>query len=423
MKRLARQKASRGRTPFEVSAATGTRPGQIQMRIAILCSHPIQYQAPLFRKIASQDGVDLEVFFCSERGLQPYTDPGFLRTFAWDVPVLGGYSHRFLRNVRPKGGPGTFAGLINPGIGPSLARGAFDAVLVHGWAYATNWMCFAAAGLARLPIILRGEANIDLEPSGTKLIWKKALLSRLFARVSRFAAIGDRNVAFYRSYGVPEEKIVRAPYSVDNEFFQSQATRYGCERAALREAFGVTDDGPVILFCGKFRSAKRPLDLLQAYESVGPAAGAWLLFVGDGELRCELERYVAVHNLARVRFAGFLNQSEISKAYTAADLLVLPSSHEPWGLVVNEALCFGLPVIASDRVGASWDLVRSGHNGYTYPCGDIDALAARLQALLSNRQFLQSMSANSKSVIAGWGLEQTTVGIVNAARSAVHAIS
>jgi glycosyltransferase involved in cell wall biosynthesis len=385
------------------------------MRLAILASHPIQYQAPLFRALAAIPGLDVEVLFCSRWGLQPFVDPGFGQTLAWDVPLVGGYDHRFLQNFHPRGGPQGFFNLLNPGAAAGVLRGKYDAVLIHGWAFATNWLCWAASTLRGVPLLLRGESSFVLDPPQGRTIRKRILLSVFFQRVSAFVSIGSQNSAFYRSFGIPDQKIFLAPYSVDNSFFLSGAKKIATRRREVRAAIGVRDDAPVILFAGKFQRKKRPMDLLEAYRRIEAESGAWLAFIGDGELRADLERYVEIHQLKRVRFLGFKNQTEMPEAYGAADVLVLPSDFEPWGLVVNEAMCFGLPVITSDRVGACADLVRNDYNGYVFPTGDVMALSHRLRQIIENTPLRLTMAEHSREMISQWGLDQTAAGIAGAA--------
>lgn len=153
------------------------------------------------------------------------------------------------------------------------------------------------------------------------------------------------------------------------------------------------------------------MDLLIAYATLTSTSRPWLAFVGDGELRPELGAYAAAHGLDRVRFLGFRNQSEIAKYYLAADVLVLPSDYETWGLVINEGMCFGLPVITSDRVGCCADLVREDFNGYVFPTGDVPALANRVRLLVNNAALRRRMGANSRAIVQSWGVEATADGI------------
>ena len=164
---------------------------------------------------------------------------------------------------------------------------------------------------------------------------------------------------------------------------------------------------PVILFLGKLIEKKRPMDLLRAYEllitnnqlPIIPS----LVFVGDGALRPDLETYVKEHDLNGVHFAGFKNQTEIPEYYAMADVFVLPSGPgETWGLVVNEAMCFGLPVIVSDMVGCGPDLVKDGENGYLFDLGDVEMLGNKLYGLVSNRDDIYRFGLMSTKKISGY---------------------
>ena len=389
------------------------------IRLGILASHPIQYQAPLFRALSRVPNLAVEVLFCCKWGLERYTDPGFGQAIAWDIPLVEGYKHRFLSNLHPKSSPTGFFNLSNPGAAAAVFRRDFDAVFIHGWAFSTNWACWAAAALKHIPVLLRGDSSIVLDPPKGRSLRKRCLLSLLFRRVSAFLSIGSNNTEFYRSFGIPDQKIYLAPFSVDNSFFFSAADNLVAKRPEHRAEIGLLDDAPVVLFCGKLQRGKRPMDLLEAYGRIAAESNAWLVFVGDGELRAELERYTQAHHLERVRFLGFKNQTEISKAYLAADIFVLSSDIETWGLVVNEAMCFGLPIITSDRVGSSADLVRDQYNGYVYRTGDVTGLAERLRGLVHDAPLRRKMGEHSKKLISLWGVEQTAAGIIRAVSEVV----
>lgn len=395
--------------------------GKRAYRLAILASHPIQYQAPLFRALAARPEIDLHVFFCCRWGVEHYRDPGFGVSFSWDTPLLKGYSHTFLRNLSPcPGGLTRFLGVVNTGIVVAILRGKFDAIWIHGWYLASNWIAWATGISTRTPILLRGESNGLAEPGGLKGGIKRAVLTALFKRISGFLAIGTNNANFYRSYGVPEEKIFWMPYAVDNNFFMEHAQRLAGQKRLLREREGIPPDLPVILFCGKFLEKKRPFDLLWALTLLDGYPKASLVFVGDGPLRAEMERLTTEHRLTNVYFLGFRNQTELPTYYAMADILVLPSSFEPWGLVLNEAMCFGLPVIASDQVGAAVDLVQEGINGFIYPVGDVKALADRLQRVLVNERARQEMGHQSRTIISRWGIEEDVEVLLKALHSVTN---
>ena len=380
--------------------------------LAALTSHPIQYQAPLFRALAATGEVQLKVLFCSDIGLRRHRDATFGTDFAWDVPLVEGYDHTFLKNFSPRPNPSRFFGCINPGIARALAAQPYDAVWVHGWALASCWLGFAACRRLGLPILLRGESNGLRDPAGLKGLAKRALLPQLFRRVSAFLAVGANNADFYAHYGAPRERIFSAPYAVDNAFFLARAAAAGESPAALREREGIRPDLPVILFCGKFAGYKRPMDLLHAFLLLSGAVQASLVFVGAGPLQAEMRQYVTEHRLEHVHFLGFRNQSELPRCYAMADVFVLPSGFEPWGLVVNEAMCAGLPVIVSDQVGAGRDLVRDGVNGFLYPAGNCELLAGRLRSVIAQEDTRRRMGLASRRIIEGWGIPETVRGVL-----------
>ena len=389
---------------------SGTRP----YRLAVLASHPIQYQVPLFRRLAERPELEFTVLFSGDFGVREYADAGFGRPVRWDVDLLGGYRHEFLRNLSPRPSPSTFWGEINPEVVRRVRGGGFDAVWVHGWGKASDCMALVSAIASGVPVLLRGESNLLNPPSGPKAVAKRTLLSALFRRVSAFLAIGRYNAEFYRAHGVPEGRIHLAPYAVDNDAFLARAAECLPRRDALRRELGIAEDRPVVLFSGKLIGVKRPLDLLRAFERAAADVPASLVFLGDGALRGELEAYVAERGIGHVHFAGFRNQGELGPYFAVADAFVLPSGYEPWGLVVNEAMCFGLPVVASDHVGATGDLVREGKNGFVFPAGDVDALADRLRTLLADAELRRKMGAESRRMIAEWGYDQDVAAVLAA---------
>jgi len=359
-------------------------------KLAILTSHPIQYQAPLFQLLAKEKMVDLTVYFCWDFGVKESYDKEFSKSLQWDIPLLDGYKHTFLKNysLRPSS---DFLGQINPGIIFELARKQYDAILILGWNSFTNWLAFFAAKISGTKILLRAENPLNQELLKPK--WKRAIKKILFGKIlfpviGAFLYIGQQNKKFYQYYGVPEEKLFFVPYAVDNERLMKAHERLKGEREKLRMDIGVKKDAFVILFVGKLIDKKRPMDLLRAYEilangklqiamSYKPLA---LVFVGDGALRKELEQYTKKQNIPDVYFEGFKNQTELPKYYTIADVFVLPSGvGETWGLVVNEAMCFGLPVVVSDTIGSAYDLlIGNEENGFMFKEGNIVELSAKL---------------------------------------------
>lgn len=228
------------------------------------------------------------------------------------------------------------------------------------------------------------------------------------------AAIGTYNAQFYRHYGASPNSIFLAPYTVNTDLFTQAYERYRNQRRQIKKELGIVPDLPVVLYCGRLLKGKRVMDLVQAFESASVQARAALAIVGDGEEKDNLQAYVTSHNLENISLLGFRNQQEIARLYAIADVFVLPSERELWGLVINEAMCYSMPIIASDKVGAVGDLVRSGVNGYIYPAGDVSALAEHLRELLSNSQLREVMGAHSREIISKWDYAAAVRGFLQA---------
>ena len=395
----------------EVSAVPGAA-GRRRFRLAILASHVIQYQAPLFRMLACQPEIELSVFFCSDWGAQSYHDEGFGRVVKWDVPLLEGYRFEFLPNWSVRPNASRFWGRINPRIILHLRRREFDAVWVHGWARFSDWIAMLAAFTFKVPVVIRGESNLLQALPPWKSSLKRIVLCNLFRRTAAFLAIGTHNAEFYRAYGVPKEKIYMVPYAVNNDFFLSQADKLANCKGKLKRELGIAPELPVVLYSGKLIEKKRPSDLLRAFEYVSRNQKAVLVYVGAGSLEPELKRYAEAKHLPVV-FAGFQNQTELPKWFAAADVFVLPSGDEPWGLVVNEAMCFSLPVVTSDHVGAAGDLVRRGVNGFVFSPGDTRSLSEHLELLLSDPVLRARFGQKSREIIEHWSYRENVNSILS----------
>jgi glycosyltransferase involved in cell wall biosynthesis len=354
------------------------------MRLAYFVSHPIQYQAPLLRAIAAEPNISLKVFFYSDFSLQAYQDIEFGQTVKWDIPLTEGYDFEFLDCWGSKRRHNLLKQPVGKNIMTQLKRGQFDAVWVHGWSWLCSLQTILAAEKLGIPILLRGESNGLQEPvQPVKRLAKKTFLEWLFAKISGFLCIGSLNRQFYQSYGIGKNKLFDFPYAVDNDFFLKQAKLARTNQEELRQSLNLEPDRPIILYAAKLIEKKRPQDLLAAYRLLSPDGTSepdpYLLFVGDGILRSQLEAEVKATGWDSIRFLGFRNQSEMPKFYDLCDVFVLPSSFEPWGLAINEVMNAGKAVIVSDRVGCVPDLIRDKQNGCIFPVGDVDALAESIK--------------------------------------------
>jgi glycosyltransferase involved in cell wall biosynthesis len=384
------------------------------VRLAYLVSHPIQYQAPLLRRIAAEPGIDLTVFYGSDFSVSGYRDNGFGVDVKWDIPLLGGYKHEFLPALRDNGTAGTFSpisfGLTRRLAGEEGSTG-FDVLWVHGYSTVNQLHGILAAKAAGIPVLVRSDSSLDDRPRGpVKLLLKRAFFSILRGLVDGVLVSGTKNLAYWRHYMGSELPMFLLPYAVDNEWFQQQSRLAAAGRSALQAELNLDPRRPVILFASKLQTRKHCNDLIAAYEKLSPGEGLepepYLVIVGDGEEREALERQAAATGFRSIRFCGFRNQSELPRYLDLCSVFVLPSRHEPWGLIVNEAMNAGRAVIVSDDVGCQPDLVTNGVEGFVYPVRDVDALAKALRHVLASPQISAEMGKRALARISNWSFAE-----------------
>jgi glycosyltransferase involved in cell wall biosynthesis len=390
-------------------------------RVLALASRPVQYMSPILRRIAQRSEIDLSVAYCSLRGAEAGYDPEFDATVKWDTPLLDGYSWEQLAN-RGSGGEG-FWGLNNPEVWRLIRAGNFDAVLCFtGYRRATFWMALLAAKISRTAFLFGTDATGVIPRDGKQWkIWPKKLLWPLLFRLADQVIVpssGSRDLMY--SLSIPENRVTLTPYSVDNDWWTAQAA--SVERNAVRAKWKIPESGTVLLFCAKLQPWKRPLDLLLASAKAN-LPNTYLLYAGEGPLRANLQQESERSGIAdRVRFLGFVNQSELPAIYRASDVLVLTSEYDAFGVVLNEAMCCGCAVIASDKVGAARDLVAPVSRKLVYPCGDVDALAAALSFALSDRSRMAQLRAAAAERIRTWSPKENIEATIEAVRIATARI-
>jgi glycosyltransferase involved in cell wall biosynthesis len=375
-----------------------------KLRLAVLTLHPIHYQAALWRRLGQEPDLDTEVWFCSDQGLDT-VDPivGYGQAVEWGLPLLEGFRSRFLRNLPISRNPGSFWCRVNPGIIGALLRGRYDALFVHSY---HNWTQFVGILLAHrlgLKVLIRSEPTLKLRVNASRRNFKSMLLPWLFRHVNACMAIGTLNREYYRHYGVSDDKIFPMPYAVENDYFFKQRDFWVPQRELLKQEYGISAD-KIILYVGRFQQRKRALDLIRAFENLD-IAGVGLVMVGTGEDFETCRQYIRNNHLTGVHLLGFRDQIELPRIYAMGDVFVLPSEDEPWGLVINEAMCFGLPIIASEYVGAVADLVRPGCNGYLFHPGDLVGLRQALRQTLTD-EARKPLGEASLEIIQRWGIDE-----------------
>jgi len=382
-------------------------------RVLAVASHPVQYMAPIFRRMSANASVELHVAYCSLRGAEAGHDPEFGASIQWDVPLLDGYSWSQVPNRGS--GKESFFGLRNPGLWKRIRSENYDAILCFtGYLRATFWIAYFAARLSRTAFLF-GADTTTLTPLDGRM-WKRGVKRLAWPLLFRLAdqvivpSSGTR--ALMLSLGLPGDRVTLTAYSVDNDWWVQRSSEV--DRASVRAGWGASSVDVVFLFCAKLQPWKRPLDLLWAFAKT-KLSNALLVFAGEGPLRSQLESEAAALGIApRVRFLGFVNQTQLPAIYTSADLLVLPSEYDAFGVVVNEAMLCGCPVAVSDRVGAGRDLVAPVCPECIFACGDTDALAAILQRAQADRTWLSGLARAARKRMETWGPRENIAATVEA---------
>ena len=389
-----------------------------RLRVLAIASHPVQYMAPIFGRMAAHPALDFHVAYCSLRGAESGHDVEFGVEVRWDVPLLDGYDWKHVPNRGS--GKESFFGLFNPSLWELIRRGNFDAVLCYvGYVRATFWIACLAARLSNSAFLFGTDA-VTLNPLDGRM-WKRRFKRffwpLLFRLADQVIVPSSGTLDLMCSLGLPPDHVTLTPYVVDNDWWIAQARR--TDRQATRSEWQVSPQDLVVLFCAKFQRWKRPLDLLRAFAKAA-VPDTVLVLAGEGPLRAQIESEAAALGLAsRVRFLGFVNQTQLPAIYASSDLMILPSSYDAFGVVVNEAMLCSCPVAASDRVGAARDLIAPVAPEFIYPCGDTAALVAVLQNALADRARLRSVSLAAFAHIRTWSPERNIAATVDAVRIAV----
>jgi glycosyltransferase involved in cell wall biosynthesis len=389
------------------------------VRLAYLVSHPIQYQAPLLRRIALEPGIDLTVLFGSDFSVRGYKDRGFGVEVLWDTPLLEGYHSEFLPSWRDTGSVSPTTP-ISRGIYRRLQNSdgspAFDVLWVHGYASVNALQAILAANALGIPVLLRAESWLaDRARSPWKLAAKSLFFRLLGSGIAAVLPIGTVNSAYWTHYFGSSVPQFLMPYAVNNEYFAQLADAAAPREQELREELNLAPERPVILFASKLQARKHADHLLEAYRSfianLAPQDRPYLVIVGDGEQRAALEARAGELGLEDVRFAGFRNQSELPRFFQLADVFALPSRHEPWGLIVNEAMAAGCPVIVSTDVGSHADLITDGIEGCVFPVGNISALTDALHRVFASPGSAARMGQFARQRIHAWTFEEDVQGL------------
>lgn len=372
-------------------------------RLVILSEIIAPYRIPVFNALARHDEIDLHVIFLAE------SDPKLREWLVYKDEIR--FSYQVLPSWRQRFGRHSL--LLNRGLKDSLRRAAPDAVLCGGYNYPASWQAKWWAAGNRVPLMLWVEStDKDLRSRNPMTEFLKA---RFMRACRAFVVPGKSAFEYVMNYGTDQEDIFTAPNAVDTELFAGRAAAARQNSARTREALQLPSR--FFLFVGRLVPEKGIFDLLGAYGKLTPEIRAeiGLVFVGDGPARAELVHRASGIEPGQVQCAGFAHREQLAGFYALAEAFVFPSHTDTWGLVVNEAMACGLPVISSDAAGCTADLVQDGWNGRVIRRGDVGQLASAMEEMARDPAIRAQMGSHSRESILKYSPEACAAGIAQAA--------
>lgn len=380
-------------------------------KILIINSHPIQYFAPLYKYLNTDKDVEVIVVYFSDISLRNNIDKGFNQKIVWDIDLLEGYKSFFIGNYKNKNVLNFFS--INTfEIFKFIKKNQFDIIWFHGYNYLSFIVALLSAKINKIPCYLRGETHLFLEKKFINKIFHKLITKILFKLFNGFFSIGTANKEYYLNNGINEEKIFMLPYSIDNKRFTRASKLSDTEKKIYKKSFGINNNSPIVLYASKLTKRKNILDLIQSAIILKDQKVDFnLLIIGSGELENEIRKLIIKHKLENIIMMGFVNQSKMPIIFGISDIFVLTSDNEPWGLVVNEAMCARLPIILAKNIGCSYDLLRNDQNGFLINSKQPDILSKKLKYLIQNKSKRIKMGEKSYEIIMNWSYEEVLLGL------------
>ena len=367
-------------------------------KLAIVTSHPIQYNAPWFRLLAKANKTEIKVFYTwSQTEVGNTYDPGFKKNISWDIPLLDGYDYSFVNNISTNPGSGHFKGIINPTLITEIVTWQADAVLVFGWAFSSHLKCIRYFK-GKIPVMFRGDSTLLRTQSFIKKIIRALFLKWIYSYVDYAFYVGTANKSYFKKYGLKEQQLLFAPHAVDNDRFIGKGDEFDLAALVWKEELGISASEFVVLFAGKLETIKKPEFIIQLANKLKDLPIKFV-FVGNGSKENELKE--TTKNDARFIFIDFQNQLKMPIVYRLANLFILPSISETWGLSVNEAMASGLAVAVSSSCGCAIDLVYKDINGYVFDENNIYQCEDELRKLCNNNTY-KKMGIASREIILSY---------------------
>ncbi len=370
--------------------------------LAIITTHPIQYNAPWFRLLAERNVIQVKVFYTwSQVEHEEKFDPGFGKNIEWDIPLLEGYNFSFVKNVSKQPGSKNYSGIDNPTLVDEVRSWHPDAVLVFGWRFKSHLGAIKYFK-NKIPVLFRGDSTTLDDRNGFRDWLRYRVLRRIYKNIDFALFTGSENKKYFLRSGLTESQLIYVPHAVDNTWFREH-----CNRIDFRRQLGIPNDEIVFLFAGKLEAKKNPGLLATSFLDMN-LSGTHLVFVGNGPLEMDLK---SKFTNPRIHFIDFQNQQLMPSVYKMADVFVLPSQGpgETWGLAVNEAMASGRAVLVSDKCGCAIDLVDNYKTGFIFRSDCIGDIQEQMKRLAADKNQLGSMGACANKKILDWSFEKIVI--------------
>lgn len=372
-------------------------------KLAILSTHPIQYNAPLFKLLHKRGNINVKVFYTwGKQVTENKFDPGFGKNIQWDIPLLDGYDYQFVENVAADPGSHHYKGIDNPDLISQINGWGAESVLVYGWNFKSHLKTMRYFK-GKIPVFFRGDSNLLDRVHPIKKIIRQWYLKTVYRAVDKALYVGSNNHKYFKSLGLKEDQLIFAPHAIENERFFPNPDNI--DRAkVLREQLGIHSFEKALLFAGKLEVKKNCGLLIDVFKKLG-MKNVHLIVVGNGDQKSKLAWNADGEK--NIHFLDFQNQQMMPVIYQMADAYVLPSKGpgETWGLSINEAMASAKAVLVSDACGAANDLVHEGENGFIFNSGNEIDLTEKMKRLLEGNCDLKKMGNSSIEIIKNWNYE------------------
>lgn len=361
-------------------------------RFLVFDTHPIQYRSPVFKKLSKLSNQFQVCYFSNHfQGSQWwFHEVGSAHSHAPNAELQKGFLNQVIHTDR--------CGLLDKFrlLKSLLQSSRPDAVAIYGWYLPEHWILWGLCRHWNIPLLFIGETFTKGAPGWRRTI-KNFLHPIFFSKVARVVSIGNKTTEFYRSLKIEEEKIVQAKYCVDVKSFELDTEKSQEIRRQVRASLKIPNEAFVSLFVGRLFERKRPQDMVELHKRLSKETHYYTLMAGQGEMLEELKK--STQDFERFQLLGYKTQSQLRDLYHAADVLIVPSRYETWGLVINEAFAAGLPALVTNSCGAAEDLVRSGETGFIFPVGEIGTAAIQIRTLMETPESLSKLSASAKNLV------------------------